>query len=64
MNANTRRYLDEDWLDEAETKEAQLERERKNEERPPPDPRQQKRKEWGKTIAKHLRARNKTIQKP
>lgn len=64
MNADTRRYLDEDWLDEADVKEAQLERERRNEERPPPDPRQQKQKAWGKATAKFLRDRSKTTQKP
>ncbi|HYF63869.1 MAG TPA: hypothetical protein VD886_13700 [Herpetosiphonaceae bacterium] len=59
MNANTRRFLDEDWLDEEEVKEVEQERERKNEQRPAPDPRRQKQKEWGKAIAKLQRTQNK-----
>jgi hypothetical protein len=63
MNANTRRYLDDDWLDEEEIKEVELERERKNEQRPAPDPRRQKQKEWGKAMAKFHRSKNKESAK-
>ena len=63
MNANTRRYLDDDWLDEEEVKEAELERERKNEQVRAPDPRRQQQKEWGKAMAKFHRSKNKADAK-
>ena len=63
MNANTRRFLDEDWLEEEEIKEVEQERERKNEQRPTIDPRRQQQKEWGKAMAKFHRSKNKANAK-
>ena len=60
MNEQTRRYLDEEWLDEQETKAVEAERNRKNEQRPVPDARRQAQKEWGRAIAKFQRNRNKS----
>ena len=59
MNANTRRFLDEDWLEEEEVKEVAQERERKNEQVRVPDPRRQQQKEWGRAIAKLHRSKAK-----
>lgn len=53
MNANTRRYLDEDWDDEIE--EPTSKREQKPAKNPVAQTRQQKQKEWGRAITKFQR---------
>ncbi|MBA3469680.1 MAG: hypothetical protein H0T53_08545 [Herpetosiphonaceae bacterium] len=62
MNEQTRRYLDEEWLDEQETKAVEEQRSRKNDQRPAPDARRQAQKEWGRAIAKYQRSRSKADQ--
>lgn len=59
MNQQTRRYLDEEWLDEQEVKEVEEQRTRKSETRTAPDPRRQQQKEWGRATAKFHRSREK-----
>lgn len=59
MNEQMRRYLDEEALDELEIREATAARERRSDDRPPPDPRRQKSKEWGRAMAKFQRAQQK-----
>ncbi len=65
MKSQTRRFLDEEWLEEHEIEELKEERERRNDDRPPPDPRAIKSREWGKQHAKFHRQRKKQgMQKP
>ena len=59
MNEQTRRYLDEEWLEEQATKAVEDERNRRNEQRPVPDARRQAQKEWGRAMAKYHRSRGK-----
>ncbi len=59
MKGQTRNYLNEEWIEDQETEEIAERRERKNDDRPPPNPRQQKAKEWGRAMAKYHRQRKK-----